>query len=98
MTLLITNDYETASSANFADETIVDTSSRALASRGTSRVKPDAVPAHVERRLAAILAADVAGYSRLVGADGRQRLIPASHSLGRQPMARLAEPPSTAAG
>ncbi len=28
----------------------------------------------VERRLAAILAADVAGYSRLMGADGRARL------------------------
>ena len=26
-------------------------------------------PARVERRLAAILAADVAGYSRLIGAD-----------------------------
>ncbi len=26
-------------------------------------------PARVERRLAAILAADVAGYSRLMGAD-----------------------------
>src|SRR5690349_11170516 len=30
---------------------------------------PDAPPRGVERRLAAILAADVAGYSRLVGAD-----------------------------
>ena len=37
-------------------------------------------PARVERRLAAILAADVAGYSRLIGADeqgtlGRLRAI-----------------------
>ena len=31
-------------------------------------MKP-AGPARVERRLAAILAADVAGYSRLMGAD-----------------------------
>jgi adenylate cyclase len=35
---------------------------------------------HVERRLAAILAADVAGYSRLMGADEEGTLLLSSPS------------------
>jgi len=38
---------------------------RLLRGRGTSKMSED----RVDRRLAAILAADIAGYSRLVGAD-----------------------------
>ncbi len=38
------------------------------------------MPEPVERRLAAILAADVAGYSRLIGADEEATLgAPAGH-------------------
>jgi class 3 adenylate cyclase len=35
----------------------------------------------VERRLAAVLAADVAGYSRLMGADEEGTLAPSERSL-----------------
>jgi class 3 adenylate cyclase/TolB-like protein/tetratricopeptide (TPR) repeat protein len=76
MTLLVTEDHEPLSGAGFLDETIVDISSLRAASRHKRHVETDAVvPAHVERRLAAILAADVAGYSRLVGADEHGTLL-----------------------
>jgi class 3 adenylate cyclase len=76
MTLLITDDYDTIPIASFAEDTTVDLSSARAASRGSERGEPDAVvPAAVERRLAAILAADVAGYSRLVGADEHGTLV-----------------------
>lgn len=76
MTLLITDDYDAIPIANFAEDTTVDLSSARAASRGSKRGEPDAVvPAAVERRLAAILAADVAGYSRLVGADEHGTLV-----------------------
>jgi class 3 adenylate cyclase/TolB-like protein/Flp pilus assembly protein TadD len=76
MTLLVTDGHEAQSSAGFVDETIVDISSLRAASRGKKPAATVAVAAtHVERRLAAILAADVAGYSRLVGADEHGTLL-----------------------
>lgn len=76
MTLLAADDHDAIPSTSFADEAIVDISSRRSPSRGKSQTEPDAVVSvYVERRLAAILAADVAGYSRLVGADEHGTLI-----------------------
>jgi class 3 adenylate cyclase/TolB-like protein/cytochrome c-type biogenesis protein CcmH/NrfG len=76
MTLLVTDDHGAIPSASLADETIVDISSRRSVSQAKSQTQTAAViPAHVERRLAAILAADVAGYSRLVGADEHGTLV-----------------------
>ena len=76
MTLLVTDDHEPPSGGGFVGEAAVDISSFRAASRGKKRAETDvAVTAHVERRLAAILAADIAGYSRLVGADEHGTLL-----------------------
>jgi adenylate cyclase len=76
MTLLVMDDHEPPSGGGFVGEAAVDISSFRAASRGKKRAETDvAVTAHVERRLAAILAADIAGYSRLVGADEHGTLL-----------------------
>ena len=42
----------------------------------------ETVKARVDRRLAAILAADVFGYSRLMGADEEAPLLNSRHTVG----------------
>ncbi|MBV8850855.1 MAG: hypothetical protein JOZ16_14870 [Methylobacteriaceae bacterium] len=70
MTLLVADDRELLSAAGYIDESLVDISARRPAARANKVAKPTGdVSVHVERRLAAILIADIAGYSRLVGAD-----------------------------
>src|SRR5947209_7318154 len=76
MTLLVTDDHEPPSGGGFVGDAAVDISSFRAALRGKKRAETDvAVTAHVERRLAAILAADIAGYSRLVGGDEHGTLL-----------------------
>lgn len=76
MTLLATNGYEAEFGAGVLDEKIVDISSRLVRSCAESRDDMQVVAiAHIERRLAAIMMADIAGYSRLVGADEHGTLV-----------------------
>src|SRR3954454_6294062 len=77
MTLLAADDHEPLpGAAYYIGESLVDLSSRRSPSRVSNPAKPAAVvSAEVERRLAAILIADIAGYSRLVGADEQGTLI-----------------------
>jgi adenylate cyclase len=76
MTLLAADDHEPLPGAAYIDDSLVDLSSRRSPSRLNDVAKPAGiVSAHVERRLAAILIADIAGYSRLVGADEHGTLV-----------------------
>ncbi|MEA2859053.1 MAG: adenylate cyclase [Methylobacteriaceae bacterium] len=76
MTLLAADDHEPLPGAVSVDDSLVDLSSRRSPSRLNNVAKPaGVVSAHVERRLAAILIADIAGYSRLVGADEHGTLL-----------------------
>jgi adenylate cyclase len=76
MTLLAADDHEPLPGAVSVDDSLVDLSSRRSPSRLNDVAKPaGVVSAHVERRLAAILIADIAGYSRLVGADEHGTLL-----------------------
>ncbi|MEA2839860.1 MAG: adenylate cyclase [Methylobacteriaceae bacterium] len=74
--MLVTNELEALAGAGVHEERVVGLSPHR--SRSPARAGTDAhggAAAHVERRLAAILAADVAGYSRLVGADEHGTLV-----------------------
>ena len=76
MTLLTANDFKPESGARPLDGTIVDICSRlARSCAGSDEDMHVVAVAHIERRLAAILMADVAGYSRLVGADEHGTLV-----------------------
>ena len=76
MTLLAADDHEPLPGAGHLDASLVDLSSRRSPPRASNLAKPAAaVSADVERRLAAILIADIAGYSRLVGADEQETLV-----------------------
>jgi class 3 adenylate cyclase len=76
MTLGVMNDLAGLPRTGIVDEALADISSRRPGSQRASREETRGiVAAHVERRLAAILMADMAGYSRLVGADEHGTLI-----------------------
>jgi class 3 adenylate cyclase len=76
MTLLAANNLEVELDARALDGNIVDIASRLAPSCAESRDDMHIVGvAHIERRLTAILMADIAGYSRLVGADEHGTLV-----------------------
>ena len=76
MTLLAANDLGMELGAKALDGNIVDITSRLVRSCAESRDDLHVVAvAHIERRLTAILMADIAGYSRLVGADEHGTLV-----------------------